>query len=130
MKTLKFFITFLIIFQAIATIKYEKYFLYHKEKRVPIPITKYKKILINDLCLKKIEDCVAYKTYIKKSKKIKLKQNNLSTIAAAYCKYVKGVPLILKDNKYNSAGFCVFKDKTIINSWDLYNNYLDKISNN
>ena len=98
----------------------EKYIFSYGGKEVLIPMVKYKNIRVNDLCLKKIKTCEAYKAFTRVIKK-PLGKTNLSSIAQEHCKNLGGHPVLLKDTQLNISSFCMFKDKTLIDSWDVYN---------
>ena len=121
-----YFIFYMVQPLVIGASETKTYFLEHENDKVAITFYKFKETFINDICFKKIKRCQAFKAYQTQSKNRfdSKKYKNLSSPAAAFCKFSYGVPLILRDQKLNQASFCAFDDKTIIDSWNLYNSYL------
>jgi len=105
----------------------ESYFLQSGAQRVKIEFFSIEKVLVNDFCKEKISQCKAL-SILKNPPAFpkKLNQGMLSSEAQAYCKYLKGVPLRLINEKEEQAPFCAFEDKTMISSWDLFNTHSQK----
>lgn len=95
------------------------YHLKHSNGTTSIPFTYYQNILLNDICLKKISTCQAYRAF-KNPAKVRMKLKNHSHHAALYCKSRGGIFLVLNDHLGREISSCAFQDKTMIRAWDLY----------
>ena len=107
------------------------YELSSQDKRVKIPFYQVKGesnslVIINDICKHHLETCNAWQAY-QEPRMVEATQLNLSSIAAAYCKKIAGVPLILKNTDNEGQSFCLFEDNSLISSWDLYFAYEQKL---
>lgn len=66
-------------------------------------------------------DCDAFRILSKKNVEEKRPDIPLAGHPAAYfCGSIGGLNRILKDEKNNDYDFCEFKDKSLIDAWDLY----------
>lgn len=106
----------------------EKYYFSYDGSVVSIPIFKYRKFKVNDVCLKNIKTCNALKSISKKYPR-PIVNPKVSSIAQVHCKNLGGHPIIMKDEEMNMASFCMFKDKTIIDSWSIYNFHFKEKNN-
>ncbi len=91
------------------------------EKIIKYNIVKVNNISVDDKCAKDIQKCMAYKA-VKKKAKIPAKSETATLIghpASKKCLNKGGAPLVLTDKLNNEYDFCIFKDKTLVNSWDI-----------
>lgn len=77
-------------------------------------------IWVNDLCAAHKTDCLALKMLSSPNKLKKLKSVQQGNYGSAYCKVLEGTLLIVKENDGPENEFCLFKDKTMIDAWQLY----------
>jgi putative hemolysin len=84
-------------------------------------LIKFKKIdglLISENCRKK--NCLALEATLKKNPFPAAVQTGLLNPAALYCASVGGINIIAINDKSHEENVCHFKDKSYINSWDLF----------
>lgn len=96
-------------------------------QKVQVEFYTINNVLVNDICKEKLQTCKAMSIYKKSSVFFnKLELGGLSSKAQAYCKYLKGTPLNLIDDKGAQSAFCAFADMSMISSWDLFNSHSKK----
>ena len=91
------------------------------KKSVPIEILTKDNVKINSLCLKLDKKCKALMAT--KLKINKVKHQDGSHPASVGCEQKGGESIILQDDKRNDYDFCLFKDGSMIDSWDLEKSY-------
>lgn len=91
------------------------------EKKIPIEIVTKDKVKINSLCSKLDKKCKAL--IATKIKLTKTKHQDGSHPASIGCERKGGESIILQDEKRNDYDYCLFKDGSMIDSWDLEKSY-------
>ena len=83
-----------------------------------VKLTVIDKVSVNDTCVKN-KKCAALVAAATK-KTLPPTEGLAGNPASNYCVEQKGVPRILKDEKRNEYDFCLFKDGSLVDSWELY----------
>jgi putative hemolysin len=96
--------------------------LYNGKSYDKIQVTQIEKLWVNDICVKN-KKCQALET-AKTKKEMPVNNTGLAgNPASTYCLANKGVPRILKDEKRQEYDYCIFKDGSLVDSWDLYSKH-------
>jgi putative hemolysin len=100
----------------------EDYLLRRGKEVVTIPVETFKGSLVNDICREKKNQCLALKVLNQKPKGVEqIETAHFGSKAEAYCYSLEGSPINLLDSKGSSRTFCAFADKTLIDTWELFN---------
>lgn len=94
----------------------------NSKKEDTVVLTRYRGSLITKSCFSRGKpNCLAEKSLLYK-KQVKSKTVPLlGNPAARFCLSYGAVNLLFFDSERNEYDYCVFQDKSAINSWDLYN---------
>lgn len=95
------------------------------KKKVKLEIQKYEEVHLSESCLQKNKKptCDAYAALTKKIKETHPNIPLAGHPAATFCGSAGGVNRILTKPNTTQYDFCEFKDKSMIDSWDLYNHF-------
>lgn len=93
-------------------------------RKVPVHLNTFKGYEVNSICQKLGSQCQAIK-HVKKSSKVAKSQSawdqtTYGNPAHQHCREVGGVYAVLKGASAEETGYCGFKDKSMIDAWQLY----------
>jgi hypothetical protein len=91
------------------------------DKDVDVTVVELGKNRLSKSCLKSGNQCLAILALKKKVSEPSPPTELLGHPAARYCQSHDATNLIFIDQKKNEFDYCLFKDGSFINSWDLYN---------
>ena len=96
--------------------------LYNGKTYDRLKFTQIEEVYVNDVCVKN-KKCLAL-VALKTKKTLPPSNTGLAgNPASTYCTTQNGVPRILKDDKRNEYDFCLFKDGSLADSWEMYSKH-------
>lgn len=97
------------------------------EKYVDVRVREYEGLHLSEICFsKKNPKCDAYTATLTKSSPSITKTGLLGHPASRYCNDKNGLARILIAEDKKQYDFCLFKDGSMIDSWDLYYKHFPK----
>lgn len=85
-----------------------------------IQIQKVQGLSVNAECARKIQDCLKLVSVVPMKAEPKGPMGTVGNPASNYCASKGGASVILEDKGHNQYDYCVFKEKYLVDSWDLY----------
>lgn len=103
------------------------YRVFEKESYVDIKTRVFNNLELTEKCFKSVlPKCDAFDATIKKTPLSKSTTDMLGNLSSRYCHDKGGSSRILIDNDNRQFDFCLFKDKSMIDAWDLYYKHYPK----
>lgn len=93
-------------------------------KSEKIAISKMEGLSVNDSCAREKKECFsAIEQGLLENSSIKKDKSQAGNPASLFCQRIKGINIILQDERKNEYDYCKLDNKYLIDSWQLYKKY-------